>query len=70
MQAYQGVIGPELDGAVLAGDERHQSGGIGEALVPERHRGAARASLDLGHAGAAAQALDGDDLQQVLDLLG
>ena len=43
---------------------------IGENIVAERQHDAFRSGLDLFHIGAAAQALDGDDLQQVLDLPG
>ena len=55
-------------GALLA-DEGDQALRIGEGVVAERQHRALRPGLDLLDIGAPAQRLDGDDLQQVLDLL-
>ncbi len=47
---------------------RTRPGGIGEAVVVEGDDRALGAGLDLLDAGVAAQPLDGDDLQQIVDL--
>src|SRR5579862_10034503 len=63
------LIGPELCRVRVLLQESDEPGRIGEAIGVEGDRRALLASLDLLDAGIAAEPLDRDDLQEIVDLL-
>ncbi len=68
VEEHDFLIGPHPRADRMLGDVGNQPVGIGEDVVAQREHRAFRADLDALDIGAPAQRLDGDDLEQMLDL--
>ena len=64
------MVGPQFGPGALPRDKLDKSGRIGEAIILEVDPGALGAGLQPDDAGGTAGYLDGDDRQQMFDLLG